>query len=57
MIGDNEWKDRERQLREEQAKPSGKPAGPWTHIKRAPVKRMTPEEIAEFLKGRPDLPG
>lgn len=34
-------------------KPQG--AGPWSHIKRAPVKRLTKAEIAALLANRPDL--
>lgn len=42
----------------EEADPKGPDlSGPQTHIKRAPVRKLSPAEIAAFVKGRPDLPG
>lgn len=32
-----------------------KPKGGWTHVKRQPVKTLTPSETAAYVAGRPDL--
>ncbi len=34
-----------------------KVAGPWSHIKREPVRTMSQAERDAFLKSRPDLQG
>ncbi len=57
MTGRMQWSRVQNKGRaREQASPH-KPqvAGPWSHIKRAPMKRLTKAEIAALLANRPDL--
>ncbi len=59
MTGKMQWsRQQSRGRRYEQAVPRAQPsAGPWTHIKREPVRSLSKDEIAALLKQRPDLQG
>lgn len=57
MTGRMQWSRQQKRRRpSEQAVPRAhQPAGPWSHVKRQPVKKLTKEEIAELMVQRPDL--
>ena len=56
MTGRMNWTRQQKRGRPtEQAVPRDKLDGPWTHIKREPVRPLTREEIAALIAQRPDL--
>lgn len=57
MTGRMQWSRQQQRGRPvDQAFPRhGGPSGPWSHVKRQPVKRLSKAEIAALLAERPDL--
>lgn len=57
MTGRMNWTRQQKHGRKvEQAFPNDhRPKGPWSHVKQAPGRRLTKDEIAALLSNRPDL--
>lgn len=57
MTGRMNWTRQQKHSRQvEQAFPNDQRSkSPWSHVKQAPGKRLTKDEIAALLSSRPDL--